>query len=163
MEVEVTFDEADRDPLFEIENKQEGFKYRMINNDPRRVARMRHRGWQIITSEDPEKLVMSDNTPLKKGEDVDGTQKYSDTILARMPLDEFSKHQQKLKIAQKRRSLEAGNRFMQAANGMGFDATREEKSGGGGYRRSMTQSEAENLMEQGKLTGDLPGDDGGDD
>lgn len=157
MDVEVISDEMDREPLFEIENKQEGFRYRLLNNNPRNIARKKRKGFEIVTSEMPERLVMSDATPIKKGEEVDGTQTFDDVILARIPLSLAERNDRKIALQQERRSLKnVAEQFRNATKGAGYDAR-----GGDGntrYGKAMTESRAKELIASGKMDAvpDLP-------
>lgn len=158
MDVEVIRDEADGGLMFEVENPQPGFHYRMLNDNPRNLAKKRRRGYQIIDADCPEKLLFSDNTPLKKGADTDGTQRIADTILARIPDELWERNRQKVRAQQDRQSLSHASRLAAATGGLAFDGNAKSNTR---YATGMTESKANELAARGELHGDMP--DGKDD
>jgi hypothetical protein len=91
MGVSVTLDEADKkmrgaqwDPLA-VKNKDPNFHYRWIRKDKLNMARkIDYLGYEVCKSGE-EKSVLSENTPIKKAADVDGTIEVGDLVLAKIP------------------------------------------------------------------------------
>jgi hypothetical protein len=91
MGVNVTLDEADKkmraaqwDPLA-VKNKDPNFHYRWIRKDKLNMARkIDYMGYEVCKSGE-EKSVLSENTPIKKSSEVDGTIEVGDLVLAKIP------------------------------------------------------------------------------
>jgi hypothetical protein len=139
-EPEVTVDEADKfgffDP-FEIENKRPGYRYRFINMNERNVASKMRQGYEIVKDNDPEKMAVTDNTPLKAGSSIDTTRRFNDVVLARIPEEKFKKIQAIQAKVRERRSIEGVANTFKAEVG----PTAYNEPGRGRYTESMTENQ----------------------
>jgi hypothetical protein len=100
MGVEVTLDEADKkmraaqwDPLA-VKNKDPNYHYRWIRKDKLNMARkVDFLGYRVCDGGE-EKSVLAENTPIKKGADVDGTVEVGDLVLAKIPKELHERYRQ---------------------------------------------------------------------
>ena len=100
MAITIEKDELDQQPdYFQVQNKRPGYVYRLLNINSRNLGMKQYQGYELVKDKDPEKLIMNDSTPLKRGESLDSTQRFADTVLARIPVE---KHK---KIAKRNRAL----------------------------------------------------------
>jgi hypothetical protein len=139
-EPEVTVDEADKfgffDP-FEVQNKQPGYRYRFINMNERNVASKMRQGYEIVKDTDPEKMVITDSTPLKAGSSIDTTRRFNDVVLARISEAQFKKQQAIQAAVRNRRSIEGVAQTFKAEVG----PTAYNEPGRGRYSESMTEAQ----------------------
>lgn len=140
MEPEVTVDEMDKYgqfDAFEISDKKPGFKYRFVNMNERNLAAKRRQGYEIVKDNDPEKIAMTDATPLKAGSSIDTTRRFNDVVLMRIPEDKFKKIQAVHAAIQDRRTLTAVEQQFKSEVG----PTAYKEPGRGRYSESMTEAE----------------------
>jgi len=138
MSIELLKDELDQDQFkpFEVKNPKPGFRYRFLNVNERNLAAKKAVGYEIVSSESEEQLVITESTPLKKGAQLDTTRRFSDVVLARIPEDKFQKIVRRNEALKERRSMAAVEaQFRGEAAG----AYKEESKGS--YSGSMTESE----------------------
>lgn len=139
-EPEVTVDEMDKYghfEAFEVENKKAGFKYRFVNMNERNLAAKRRQGYEVVKDVDPEKIAMTDSTPLKAGSSIDTTRRFNDVVLMRIPIDKFKKLQAIHAAIAERRTLTAIEQQFKAEVG----PTAYKEPGRGRYSESMTEAE----------------------
>ena len=138
MSIELLTDELDQDQFkpFEVKNPKPGFRYRFLNVNERNLAAKKSVGYEIVSSESEEQLVITESTPLKKGAQLDTTRRFSDVVLARIPVDKFQKIVRRNEALKERRSISAVEaQFKGEAQG----AYKEE--GKGSYSGQMTESQ----------------------
>jgi hypothetical protein len=139
-EPEVTLDEMDQYgqfDAFEVTNKKAGFRYRFVNMNERNLATKRRQGYEVVKDRDPEKIALTDNTPLKAGSSIDTTRRFNDVVLMRIPDEKFKKLQAVHTAIQKRRTLAAvEQQFKSEVGPVGF-----KEPGRGRYSESMTEAE----------------------
>jgi hypothetical protein len=144
MEPEVTVDEMDKYghfDAFEITGKKAGFKYRFVNMNERNLASKRRQGYEVVKDNDPEKIAMTDSTPLKAGSSIDTTRRFNDVVLMRIPEDKFKKIQAVHAAIQERRTLTAIEQQFRTEVG----PTAFKEPGRGRYSESMTEAEFDAL------------------
>lgn len=122
---------------FIIDNKQEGYAYRLLNRNERNLQRKLQMGYEIVKDTDPEKLRNNFASPIKRGDDLDSTQQISDLILARIPLAIAEKHRAYVRELNRRRKLDAKTMLAAASQGGIF----EEPEGKGRYTGSATEDD----------------------
>ena len=151
MGVEITTDEMDQtqfDP-FRVEGKKPGYKYRLLNNNERNIAAKLRKGYEIVRDSDPEKLTLTDSTPMKKGADLDTTQRFNDVILARIPEEKIAKFSALNRELINRRAAMVNRQYKGEDSEHRFDAT----SGSGGstiYGGQMTEAQFSKVSGKGK-------------
>jgi hypothetical protein len=140
MEPEVTVDEMDKFghfDAFEIRNRQPGYKYRFVNMNERNLSSKRRQGYEVVQDNDPEKLHITDSTPLKAGASIDTTRRFNDVVLMRIPNEKFEKIVATLHAVQKRHTLAAVEQQFKAEVGpTGF-----KEPGRGRYAESMNEEQ----------------------
>jgi hypothetical protein len=138
MSVELTLDELDQEQFkpFEVKNPKPGYKYRFLNINERNLAVKRSQGYEIVGDKDEEQLVITETTPIKRGAQLDTTRRFSDVVLARIPLEKHARIVKRNELLQERRSMKAVyEQFRSEASG----AYKEE--GKGSYSGQMNESE----------------------
>lgn len=138
MSIELTLDELDQEQFkpFEVKNPKPGFKYRFLNINERNLAQKKAEGYEIVGSTDDEQLVITETTPIKRGAQLDTTRRFSDVVLARIPLEKHARIVRRNELLQERRSMRAVfEQFRSEASG----AYKEE--GKGSYSGQMTESQ----------------------
>ena len=138
MGVELTLDELDQEQFkpFEVKNPKPGFKYRFLNVNERNLAQKRSQGYEIVGDKDEEQLVITETTPLKRGAQLDTTRRFSDVVLARIPLEKHERIVKRNDLLKERRSMRA---IYDQLRGEAPGAYKEE--GKGSYSSQMTESQ----------------------
>jgi hypothetical protein len=139
-EPEVTQDELDKHgyfDTFEVEGKKAGFRYRFVNMNERNLAAKRRQGYEVVQDRDPEKIALTDSTPLKAGASIDTTRRFNDVVLMRISEEKFQKIQAVTNAIRQRHTLAAVEQQFRAEVGpAGF-----KEPGRGRYAESMTEEE----------------------
>jgi hypothetical protein len=138
MSIELTLDELDQEQFkpFEVKNPKPGYKYRFLNINERNLAVKRSQGYEIVGDKDEEQLVITETTPIKRGAQLDTTRRFSDVVLARIPLEKHARIVKRNELLQERRSMKA---IYEQFRGEAPGAYKEE--GKGSYSGQMTESE----------------------
>lgn len=139
-EPEVTQDELDKYGFFdtfEVEGKKPGYKYRFVNMNERNLAAKRRQGFEVVKENDPEKIALTDSTPLKAGSSIDTTRRFNDVVLMRISEENFEKIQAITTAIRKRHTLAAVEQQFKAE--VGPAAFKE--PGRGRYAEGMTEEE----------------------
>jgi hypothetical protein len=147
MSIELTLDELDQEQFkpFEVKNPRPGFKYRFLNVNERNLASKKAQGYEIVGDKDEEQLVITETTPIKRGAQLDTTRRFSDVVLARIPLEKHARIVKRNDLLQERRSMKAiYEQFRSEASG----AYKEE--GKGSYSGQMTESQFNESHSSGK-------------
>lgn len=148
MGIEFVRDEADKklyDP-FEVKNKQPGRHYRLLNKNSRNLDRKLDEGYTIVGDNDPEKLAnLSESNKMKKGTDLDTTQRFGDTVLAWIPEEKIVE-----KRKQNRKAIERLSATSKQALEKDAGSTAFEGGGGGGWGGSMSESEFNEIESKSK-------------
>jgi hypothetical protein len=139
MSIELTLDELDQEQFkpFEVKNPKPGYKYRFLNINERNLAAKKSQGYEIVGDKDEEQLVITETTPIKRGAQLDTTRRFSDVVLARIPLEKHARIVRRNELLQERRSMKAVyEQFKGEVQGRAY---REE--GKGSYSGQMTESQ----------------------
>jgi hypothetical protein len=139
MGVELTLDELDQEQFkpFEVKNPKPGFKYRFLNVNERNLAQKRSQGYEIVGDKDEEQLVITETTPIKRGAQLDTTRRFSDVVLARIPVEKHERIVKRNDLLKDRRSMSAI--YAQLKGEVQGRAYSEE--GKGSYSSQMTESQ----------------------
>lgn len=138
MAIDLEVDELDQDQFkpFEVKNPKPGFRYRFLNVNERNLAQKRAQGYEIVSSEAEEQLVITETTPIKRGAQLDTTRRFSDVVLARIPEDRFQRIVRRNEALKERRSMKAVFDQLRSESPGAF-----EEKGKGSYSGQMTESE----------------------
>jgi hypothetical protein len=139
MGVELTLDELDQEQFkpFEVKNPKPGYKYRFLNINERNLAVKKSQGYEIVGDKDEEQLVITETTPIKRGAQLDTTRRFSDVVLARIPLERHARIVKRNELLQERRSMRAVfDQFKGEVQGRAF-----QEEGKGSYSGQMTESQ----------------------
>jgi len=140
MSVSVVKDEFElKNDMFEVTNKKPGYTYRLLNINSRNLAAKQRKGYEIVKDNDPEKLTLRDNTPIKKGSDLDSTQRLNDVILARIPNDRLEKIRATNQALIKRQSQMILQDFDRDTGPLGFNPNRDPTGHATRYHAGTTQ------------------------
>ena len=146
MGIEFVKDEIDKkrpDPQkrfdpFRVENGQKGFRYRFLNKNERNMERKRWDGYEVVKDNDPERLSLTESTPVKKSSDLGTTRGFADVILARIPEERMTEKDKANRELIAHRTGAPKSDFRSSVGSTAFEG-----EGGGGWSGSMSQSEFE--------------------
>lgn len=138
MSIEMTLDELDQEQFkpFEVKNPKPGFKYRFLNVNERNLAVKRSQGYEIVGDKDEEQLVITETTPIKRGAQLDTTRRFSDVVLARIPLEKHARIVKRNELLKERRSMKAIYDQLRSESPGAF-----KEEGKGSYASQMTESQ----------------------
>ena len=138
MGVELTLDELDQEQFkpFEVKNPKPGYKYRFLNVNERNLAAKKSQGYEIVGDKDEEQLIITESTPIKRGAQLDTTRRFSDVVLARIPIDKHARIVRRNELLQERRSMRAVFEQFKAES-----PTAYKEEGKGSYSGQMTESQ----------------------
>jgi hypothetical protein len=138
MSIDLLVDELDQDQFkpFEVKNPKPGYKYRFLNVNERNLAQKKAIGYEIVGDKDEEQLVITETTPIKRGAQLDTTRRFSDVVLARIPLEKHARIIRRNEALKERRSMRAVFEQLRSEAPGAY----EEKSKGS-YSGQMSESE----------------------
>ena len=138
MSIELTLDELDQEQFkpFEVKNPKPGYKYKFLNINERNLAVKKSMGYEIVGDKDEEQLVITESKPIKRGAQLDTTRRFSDVVLARIPLEKHARIVKRNELLKERRSMKA---IYDQLRGESPGAFKEE--GKGSYSSQMTESQ----------------------
>jgi hypothetical protein len=142
MAVSVTSNEDERNQfadVFRVKNAQDGFTYRWLNTNPRNIAQKTLKGYQIVQTGDPEEILLSDATPIKKGAALDGTKCFSDVVLARCPTEKWEQGREKNQRRIDRLTAMIVRDYDKEAGPLGFNPRRDPTGAATRYATGTTE------------------------
>lgn len=73
--------------LNEFEGKEDGYRYRMVNKDPKNLAKKKAEGWETVSKLNNANLEHQDAGRIQDGKPLDSTQQGHDWVLMRLDED----------------------------------------------------------------------------